>query len=119
MAEVRSWPVRCMHTLRWQPGASLWRCHALGKAAAGAWQEAEACKAAGSSSVELHEMDASSKESVAALASAVEGKVPPASAPALVHQGRVLPPARSAPAGKSQSCACTGCGQRDGVAGEW
>jgi hypothetical protein len=38
-------------------------------------QVADACRAAGSGSVELHEMDASSKESVTALAKAVEGKV--------------------------------------------
>lgn len=37
---------------------------------------AEACKAAGPGSVELFEMDASSKDSVSALAKAVEGKVP-------------------------------------------
>ena len=36
---------------------------------------AEACKAAGPGSVELFEMDAGSKESVTALAKAVEGKV--------------------------------------------
>jgi len=56
---------------------------------------AEACKAAGSSSVELHEMDASSKESVAALASAVEGKVPPArSPPWCTRAGCCRPPGR-------------------------
>ena len=36
---------------------------------------AEACKAAGPGSVELFEMDAGSKDSVTALAKAVEGKV--------------------------------------------
>jgi hypothetical protein len=43
----------------------------------GVRQVAEACRAAGSGAVELHEMDASSKESVMALAKAVEGKVCP------------------------------------------
>ena len=37
-------------------------------------QVAEACKGAGSGSVELLEMDAGSKESVTAVAKAVEGK---------------------------------------------
>jgi len=89
--------VRCFCTRRWQPGASLWRCHALGKAAAGARQVAEACKAAGSSSVELHEMDASSKESVAALASAVEGKVSVLVNNAGVLTGLGVPPLENDP----------------------
>ncbi len=38
-------------------------------------QVADACRAAGSGSVELYEMDAGSKESVTALAKAMEGKV--------------------------------------------
>jgi len=97
MAEVRSWLVCCMHTLRWQPGARLWRCHALGKVAAGARQVAEACKAAGSSSVELHEMDASSKESVVALASAVEGKVSVLVNNAGVLTGLGVPPLENDP----------------------
>ena len=42
---------------------------------AGDSQVADACRAAGSGSVELHEMDAGSMESVTALAKAVEGKV--------------------------------------------
>jgi NAD(P)-dependent dehydrogenase (short-subunit alcohol dehydrogenase family) len=41
----------------------------------GVRQVAGACRAAGSGAVELREMDASSKESVTALAKAVEGKV--------------------------------------------
>ena len=97
MAEVRSQPLHCVPTLRWQPGARMWRCHAPGKAAAGAWQVAEACKAAGSSSVELHEMDASSKESVVALASAVEGKVSVLVNNAGVLTGLGVPPLENDP----------------------
>ena len=40
-------------------------------------QAAEACKAAGAGSVEVMEMDAGNKDSVTALAKAVEGKVLP------------------------------------------
>jgi len=42
---------------------------------AGLKEAAEACRAAGGGSVEIHEMDGSSTESVNALAKAVEGKV--------------------------------------------
>ena len=70
---------------------------------------AEACKAAGSGSIELLEMDAGSKESVTAVAKAVEGRVccPPIN-PTLLHRVSVPVEAASLTAAtcKSRSISC-------------